>query len=140
MVTLYENQGWGSAIVEAQLAFYGLLHRLNKPGDVHDGLAERAALKPINPLAQVPTLVLADGQIIPESAAMTLLLADVAAQSGGPWLLGARMMALDVYFTGMVNWTPRENWVKSSASRLVALALRAGRLPIFAPVMQGNFR
>lgn len=39
--------------------------------------AARDALAKVNPLAQVPTLVLPDGRVMTESAAITLLLADV---------------------------------------------------------------
>ena len=89
MLTLYENPGWGSAGVEAQLAFYGAPHRLTTLGDVCYNLAARAALKKTTPLAQLPTRVLNDGEVITESAAMTLLVADLATQSGGQWFLGA---------------------------------------------------
>jgi GST-like protein len=208
MLTLYENPGWGSAIVEAQLAFYGLPHRLVTAGDVFDDAQARAALAAINPLAQIPTLVLEDGQIVTESAAMTLLFADMAASTalvpgpgeatragflrwlifvvaaiypafsyadaptryvpeaeaeafkarvgavtmdnwrimeaeaarrGGPWFLGARMTALDVYVMVMVHWTPREAWFAAEAPYLTAIAARASALPAFAPVMQRNF-
>src|SRR5690606_13988632 len=36
-------------------------------------------LQPLNPVVQVPTLVLPDGEVMTESAAITLHLADVAA-------------------------------------------------------------
>jgi GST-like protein len=75
---LYGNPGWGSAIVEAQLAFYGLPFRFEATGDLFDSEAARAKLRPLNPVAQVPTLVLPDGQVMTESAAITLHLADLA--------------------------------------------------------------
>ena len=208
MLTLYENPGWGSAIVEAQLVFYGLPHRLVTAGDVFDDAGARKAMAAINPLAQIPTMVLDDGQIVTESAAMTLLLADLAgstalvpgpgqaeraaflrwliflvaaiypafsyadtptrfvseaeaaafkarvgavkedhwrlveaeaAKRGGPWVLGARMTALDVFIMVMVHWTPREDWFRAEAPHLAAIAARATALPAFAPVMQRNF-
>jgi GST-like protein len=80
MLILYENPGWGSAIVEAQLAFYDLPHRLVTAGDVFDDAEARKALMAINPLGQIPTLVLDDGQIVTESAAMTPHLAAIAAR------------------------------------------------------------
>jgi GST-like protein len=208
MLTLYENPGWGSAIVEAQLAFYGLAHRLVTAGDVYDDAGARAALGVINPLIQIPALVLADGQVMTESAAMTLYLADLArsdalvpgpgaaeraaflrwliflvaavyptftfgdvperfvpkaeavaykarvdavrmadyrvmeaeaAARGGPWFLGARMTAIDVYLMVMVHWRPRQAWFDAEAPHLAALAARAAALPAFAGVMQRNF-
>lgn len=208
MFTLYENPGWGSAIVEAQLAFYGLPHRLVRAGDLFDDPAARAALAAVNPLAQIPTLVLGDGQVMTESAAITLYLADVAgstalvpgpgeaerpaflrwliflvaavyptfvygddpkrfvpedvaevyrdrvmavrkdnwrlmeteaARRGGPWFLGARMTAIDVYLMVMVHWRPRSAWFAAEAPRLLAIAERTAALPAFAPVMARNY-
>ncbi|MBI1170901.1 glutathione S-transferase [bacterium] len=78
MIQLYENPGWGSAIVELQLAFYGLPYSLITAGNVHQDPIARAALGRVNPLIQVPTMVLPNGEVMTESAAMTLLLADLA--------------------------------------------------------------
>jgi GST-like protein len=74
---LYGRPGWGSAIVEAQLAWYGLAYTLEPVGDLLRDPAARTALEKVNPLAQVPTLMLPDGTVMSESAAITLLLADV---------------------------------------------------------------
>jgi GST-like protein len=78
MFRLYQMPGWGSAIVEAQLVFYGLPHELVAAGDVYEDAAARADLARLNPLAQIPTLLLPSGEVMTESAAMTLYLADVA--------------------------------------------------------------
>jgi GST-like protein len=77
MFTLYARKGWGSVLVEAQLEFYGLPFRLVEVGDLFASGEARAALREVNPLAQVPTLVLPDGTVMTESAAITLLLADI---------------------------------------------------------------
>jgi GST-like protein len=74
---LYGELGWGSAIVEA-LAWYGFEYELEQVGDLFKSADARRRLESVNPLAQVPTLVLADGTIMTESAAITLLLADMA--------------------------------------------------------------
>lgn len=74
---LYGRPGWGSAIVEAQLAWYGLAYTLEPVGDLLHDPASRGALEKVNPLAQVPTLVTPDGTVMSESAAITLLLADI---------------------------------------------------------------
>ena len=73
---LHGNPGWGSAIVEAQLAWYGLPCRSEDVGDVFESEEARQHLRPLNPLMQVPTLVLPDGTVMTESAAITLHLAD----------------------------------------------------------------
>ena len=54
MIQLYENPGWGSAIVELQLAFYGLPYALITAGNVPQGPVARAALDRVNPLTRVP--------------------------------------------------------------------------------------
>lgn len=78
MIRLYENPGWGSAIVELQLAFYGIPYDLITVGNVHQDPTARAALGKVNPLIQVPTMVLENGEVMTESAAISLLLADIA--------------------------------------------------------------
>ena len=75
--TLWGRPGWGSAIVEAQLDWYGLPFTFEPVEDLFRTPGARARLEKVNPLAQVPTLVLPDGSIMSESAAITLLLADI---------------------------------------------------------------
>jgi len=75
--TLWGRAGWGSAIVEAQLDWYGLPFSFEPVEDLFRTPDARAKLEKVNPLAQVPTLVMPDGSIMSESAAITLLLADL---------------------------------------------------------------
>lgn len=77
---LYGRPGWGSAIVEAQLAWYGLPFRFEDCGDLLSSPQARERLAPLNPLAQTPVLVLPDGTVMTESAAITLHLADITAR------------------------------------------------------------
>jgi GST-like protein len=74
---LYCQPGWGSALVEAQLAWYGLAYETEDVGNLFESAAAREKLIGHNPLAQVPTLVPPGGGILTESAAITLYLADV---------------------------------------------------------------
>jgi GST-like protein len=74
---LFGEPGWGSAIVETQLVWYGLEHDFERVGDLFKSEEGRQRLAGFNPLAQIPTLVLADGTVLTESAAITLYLADV---------------------------------------------------------------
>lgn len=74
---LYGREGWGSAIAEAQLTWYGLPFTFETVGDLIRSPDARAKLEKVNPLAQVPTLVMPDGSVMSESAAITLLLADL---------------------------------------------------------------
>ena len=73
---LYGRSAWGSAIVETQLAWYGLPYRRHEVDNLLKSEAARQELAKVNPLAQVPALVLPDGRLMTESAAITLLLAD----------------------------------------------------------------
>ncbi len=74
---LHGRPGWGSAIVESQLAWYGLPFRLEDSGDLLASEEARVRMQPLNPLAQVPVLVLPGGEVMTESAAITLHLADL---------------------------------------------------------------
>ena len=77
---LYGRAGWGSTIVEAQLVWYGLPFTFEPVGDLFREPDARGRLEKVNPLAQVPTLVMPDGSVMSESAAITLLLAEIAGQ------------------------------------------------------------
>jgi GST-like protein len=77
--TLWGRPGWGSAIVEAQLDWYGLPFAFEPVEDLFKTPGAKEKLQRVNPLAQVPTLVLPDGTVMSESAAITLLLADLTA-------------------------------------------------------------
>ncbi|MFZ5778667.1 MAG: glutathione S-transferase family protein [Pseudomonadota bacterium] len=74
---LWGRAGWGSAIVEAQLVWYGLPFTFEPVDDLFKSPDARARLEKVNALAQVPTLVMPDGTVMSESAAITLLLADI---------------------------------------------------------------
>ena len=76
MMKLYGEPGWGSAIVEAQLEWYGLPYEFVSVGNVFKSAEARQRLGEVNPIAQVPSLVLEDGTVMTESAAITLLLAE----------------------------------------------------------------
>lgn len=75
---LYGMKGWGSALAEGLLAMAGRdfefvdVEGFDQPGPARDRLLA------LNPLAQTPTLVLDDGQIMTESAAIALWLADTS--------------------------------------------------------------
>ena len=77
VMQLYENPGWGSAIVEGQLAVLGLPCALVRVGDVYEDAAAREALRAVNPLVQVPVLILRTGEVLTETAAITLYLAEL---------------------------------------------------------------
>jgi GST-like protein len=71
MLALYGSPGSGSAAVEAGLDIAGLAYRRVDAASWRPspGLDE---LKRINPIAQIPTLVLDDGSVLTESAAILI--------------------------------------------------------------------
>ncbi|MCG2842498.1 glutathione S-transferase family protein [Sandaracinobacter sp. RS1-74] len=73
---LYARPGWGSAIVEYQFAFYGLAYQRIEVEDLFQSEKGRETVRPLNPLAQIPTLLMDDDTVLTESAAITLWLAD----------------------------------------------------------------
>ncbi|ALS98120.1 glutathione S-transferase N-terminal domain-containing protein [Lacimicrobium alkaliphilum] len=77
MYKLFGEPGWGSALIEAQLQWYQLPFEFESVGDLFRSHGARERLTRVNPLAQIPTLVMPDGQVITESAAITLYLADI---------------------------------------------------------------
>lgn len=203
---LYERLGWGSAIVEAQLAYYGLPYHLEAVEDVFHSEEARASLRPLNPIHQVPTLVLPSGEVMTESAAITLHLADltgrddlvpgpaaperaaflrwvvylvaniyptftyadvpsrfveveaaqkpfraaldayekrlwtyVEAAAKGPWFLGERSSAMDLYLAVLTRWRPGRPWFAEHTPKVHAAALAAEALPAVQGVIARNF-
>jgi GST-like protein len=79
--TLLGQPGWGSALVEAALTLCDLPYAFEKV-DMRGGGAEFQKLTRLNPLGEIPTLVLPSGEALTESAAIMLYLADVAPDAG----------------------------------------------------------
>ena len=71
----------GSMIVELALALAGLPCTITNVPYLREG-PERTRLLGLNPLGQVPTLILDDGEVMTESAAILLHIADLAPQAG----------------------------------------------------------
>jgi GST-like protein len=74
--TLHGRHGWGSVLAEAQLEWYGLPFDFVDVGDLYDDPAARKKLARINPLAKVPVLILPNGEVMTETAAITIHLCD----------------------------------------------------------------
>jgi GST-like protein len=81
MYTLLTRRGWGSAIIEAAFEIAGLPYRAEVIAAV-EGEPDRDRLLALNPLGQLPTLLLPDGSVMTESAAMILHLAETAPETG----------------------------------------------------------
>ena len=81
MIVLYGTQGSGAAAVEAALEIAGLPYR---GVDAASWKPESALdeLRRVNPLAQIPTIVLDDGAVMTESAAILIVLGERYPRSG----------------------------------------------------------
>ena len=81
MLTLYGCKGSGSASTEAALAIAGVAYD-QVEGAEWSRTEGYERLKRVNPLAQIPTLVLDDGTVLSESAAILVHLGLAHPQSG----------------------------------------------------------
>jgi GST-like protein len=170
----------GSAIVEAALVLAKI------PYDREE--ADAAG----TPLVQVPTLILPDGTVMTESAAIILYLDGLVPELGlvppvkdplrrdflrwlmflvaavyptfttgddppgadehrkslwrlvegsvrGPWFLGERPSALDLFVSVMTRWPPRREWFAESCPRLYKLAVDVDADPRLSSVWRANF-
>lgn len=81
MYTLYARKGAGSFVIEALLAELGEKYKVIEAAPRTDGSPHPGLLK-LNPLGQVPTLVLPDRTVMTESVAMVVYLADRYARAG----------------------------------------------------------
>lgn len=79
---LIASKWTGSMIVEAAFALAGVQCEVEMIPYGSEGGPDHQNLLRLNPLGQVPTLILPDGRVMTESAAMILHLADLAPQSG----------------------------------------------------------
>jgi GST-like protein len=75
MITLYGARASGSVAVEATLTLLGIPYELIE-AETWAEPAARERVAPANPMRQVPTLVLPSGEIMTESAAILIDLAD----------------------------------------------------------------
>ncbi len=79
---LYGVRGWGSAIAEGLLALAGQDYDFVDVEGFDAPSPARDVLLAINPIAQVPTLVMDDGEIFTETAALALYLFGADAPPG----------------------------------------------------------
>ena len=81
MYTLYGKKGSGSSSTQAALEIIGAPYRIVETAswDTNDAFVE---LLKVNPLGQIPTLVLEDGSVLSESAAILIHLGGAHPESG----------------------------------------------------------
>ena len=198
-------KGCGNAIVESAFALADIGLDCEEV-DYSEGSLTRARLLEVNPLGQVPALVLPDGAVLTESLAILHYVNDRAPAAGlipppgdpsrpafyrwavfliaavyptytygdepqkwvkneagarqlrestnahrealwrqvenevkGPWFLGERRSALDLYLGVMTRWRPGPAWFAKHTPKVAAIAKRAAALPAVAPVIERHF-
>ena len=57
----------------------------------------------------------------------------------GPWFLGDRFSALDIYLGAMTHWRPARAWFKANCPKVHAIALKADAHPGLTRVLKRNF-
>jgi GST-like protein len=80
-LTLYGSQASGSVAVEAALTLLEVPYTLIEGATWAEQQA-RERVAPVNPMRQIPTLMLPDGEVMTESAAILIYLADSYPQAG----------------------------------------------------------
>ncbi len=75
--TLLGRPGTGSGVCESVLALSGLPYTIKDIDKLPDGSAPDELLA-VNPLGQVPVLILPDGSVMTESAAIAMYIADLS--------------------------------------------------------------
>lgn len=201
--TLFALEGWGSTIAEAALATAGVDYQIETVDPRGEG---QDRLLKLNPLGQLPTLILPDGRVMTESAAIVLYLSELSPEAGlapppgdptrpdflrwlvflvaaiyptfavgdvperwiagetnqkaltkgaieqrcrnwlviedaakGPWFLGDRFSALDIYMGAMTQWRPGRAWFEKNCPKVHAIAHKADAHPRLAKVFKRNF-
>jgi len=81
MYTLYGKKGSGSATTQIALEIVGAPYRVVETASWEPNDAFQELLQ-VNPLGQIPTLVLPDGSVVSESAAILIYLGSVYPDSG----------------------------------------------------------
>lgn len=87
MYTLYYDNQTGSAAPMALLDLIGAPYE-TRHIDIHAPDHPTAEFRAVNPLGQIPTLVMPDGQIVSESGAMMIAIAEAHPESGMAPALG----------------------------------------------------
>lgn len=131
MFTLYSRANSGSVVVEAILELSGASYRLIESVQNADGSPPVDLLK-LNPLGQVPTMILPDDGVMTESGAMALYLADlfpaaklapaITSPKRGPYMRWMMFLATNVYMTDLELYYPERHSTDASHAPLIRAA------------------
>jgi GST-like protein len=118
-ITIYGAKGSGSVAVEAALTLIGLPYEVVERAPLKE-VSETEEVNRVNPLRQVPTLVLPGGEVITESAAMLIWLADRYPEADlAPRPLHRRRAAYLRWMTFVSSAIYALWWIRDDPSRLV---------------------
>jgi GST-like protein len=125
MYKIYARAGWGSVMVEALLELSGQKYELIEI-DPRGNPDDRRKLAAINPLVQLPTVVVPDGTVMTESGAIALYIAEQSPEAGLAPLAGEphraaylrwhTFIVANVYASFMIDDAP-ERWADSETAR-----------------------
>lgn len=119
---LYGAEGSGAVAVEAALTLLGLPYRLVEGATWADEAA-RQQVAPANPLRQIPTLVLPDGEVVTESAAILIDLADRHAHAGlAPAVMDPQRRQFLRWMVYVASAIYSLHWIKPDVARIGAPA------------------
>jgi len=123
--TVYGAAGSGSVPVEAALTLIGVPYDVVGDGAMRP-VANNPAANAINPLHQVPVLRLPDGEVMTESAAILIYLADRHPEAGlAPSPGGFKRAAFLRWMTYVSTAIYSLAWIRADPMRLVADATQA---------------
>ena len=121
-LTVYGSEASGSVAVEAALTLLGIEYTLVE-GATWDEPAARERVAPVNAMRQIPTLILPGGEVLTESAAILIWLADghpqaqLAPPPGHPQR--AQFLRWMVYVSAAIYAL---HWIKPDVGRIGAPA------------------
>jgi GST-like protein len=105
-----------------------------------------AQIYPCFTFADVPTRYVRDSEaedykerVTERSKLLWQVLGAEAARKGGPWVLGQRFSALDIYVAVMAQWRPGPHWFGAVEPGLQAIAQATAARPELAAVFARNF-
>jgi GST-like protein len=119
-LTLYGSKASGSIAVEAALTLLGVPYALVE-GATWASAQARERVAPMNAMRQVPTLVLPDGEVMTESAAILIYLADLyqdARLAPRPDAPGRRQFLRWMVFVSSAIYSL--HWIKPDVGRIGA--------------------
>jgi glutathione S-transferase len=128
--TLYGRAGSGSGSCEALLALSGLDYQVIEVAKIDDQTPDW--FLEINPLGQVPVLVLPDGTVLSESAAILIYLADLVPNAGlapaidaphrGAYLRWMVFLSANIYASALRYYYPDRYTTDLSGAAAVSAA------------------